>query len=84
MKVLFEIYRDGSGGPYRVVHFTELGADERDAEIERAMNGEHVFDGFAVESDDARRAIEALVDRLNRGERLDGEAIAAALDGVLV
>ncbi len=84
MKVLFEIYRDGNGGPYRVVYFTELDTHDRDAEIERAMNGEHVFDGFASEGGEAKPAIEALVDRLNRGERLDAQAITTLLKGILM
>lgn len=79
MKVMFEIYREAAGGPHRVVYFTELDEHERDAEIARAMRGEHVFDGFAQAGDRARDAIDTLVDRLNRDEPLDAQAIAAAL-----
>jgi hypothetical protein len=84
MKVMFEIYRDANGGPYRVVYFTELDAHQRDAEIDQVMDGEHVFAGFTSESGDAKPAIQAVVDRLNRGERLDALAINNALRGILM
>ena len=84
MKVMFEIYREAAGGRHRVVYFTELAEHERDAEIARAMRGEHVFDGFAQEGDLARRAIDTIVNRLNRDQPLDAPAIAAALHDVLI
>jgi hypothetical protein len=82
---MFEIYREGGPHrPFRVVFFTDLDAHERDEEIERAMAGEHVFDGFIAARDShARQRVNELVARLNRGERLDNPAIRAELGAVL-
>jgi hypothetical protein len=70
-KVMFEIYRDiGYGGAYKVVYFTELGEHDKGKEIDDAMRGEHVFDGFLLhrESQQAKRVVAEILDRLNRGE----------------
>ena len=46
-KVMFEIYRDAEfGRRYHVVYFTELDEHTKDKEINDAMRGEHVFDGY--------------------------------------
>ena len=46
-KVMFEIYREPeAAGRYRVVYFTELDEHNRELEINDAMRGEHVFDGY--------------------------------------
>jgi hypothetical protein len=83
-RTLFEIYRE-SGSAYDVVYFTELTSRDRDEQIERAMNAEHVFDGF-IAADDARakECIAGVVARLNAGEELDLAAIRAALAPALL
>lgn len=85
-RTMFEIYRDaGPAGDYRVVFFTELDSHERDDEIGRAMDGEHVFDGFFRSGDDAAKArIADILNRMNRGERLNAAAIESQLSGLLV
>lgn len=85
-RTLFEIYREsGERGGFRVVFFTDLDPQQRDEEIERAMEGEHIFDGFISAGDlQARERVHELVARLNRGERLDAAVIRAELTGVLV
>src|SRR5438128_1948663 len=46
-KVMFEIYREPEfGRRYRVVYFTELDEHNKEKEINDAMRGEHVFDGY--------------------------------------
>jgi len=46
-KTMFEIYRESTyTGKYRVVYFTELQDHNKEFEINRAMAGEHLFDGF--------------------------------------
>src|SRR5689334_7170547 len=46
-KIMFEIYKDvARNGDYRVIYFTELDDHNREAEINRAANGEHIYDGF--------------------------------------
>lgn len=84
-RTMFEIYRDaGAAREYRVIYFTELESHERDGEIERAMEGEHVFDGYiAAGSQPAREGIQALLERLNRGEALSPAAIERELSGHL-
>lgn len=72
-RVMFEIYReDGYDRLYRVVYFTELSERNRDLEIGRAMAGEHLVDGFIrIKSlEQAKKRIEAILDRLNAGERI--------------
>ncbi len=75
-RVMFEVYREGNyNRKYRVVYFTELGDYNRDAEINRAMAGDHFLDGFLAEQHkDAAKAVitQALV-RLNDGEELSPE-----------
>ena len=52
---MFEIYRDiGYGGAYKVVYFTELGEHDKEKEIDDAMRGEHVFDGFLLHRERSR------------------------------
>ena len=44
---MFEIYRETTyTGKYRVVYFTELQDHDKETEINRAMAGEHFYDGF--------------------------------------
>ena len=68
---MFEIYRDiGYGGVYKVVYFTELGEHDKEKEIDDAMRGEHIFDGFLLhrESQQAKRVVAEILNQLNRGE----------------
>jgi hypothetical protein len=72
-KIMFEIYREATySGRFRVVYFTELQDHNKETEINRAMAGEHFFDGFirAYRKDQAKEAIERLISRMNEGERL--------------
>lgn len=81
-KVMFEIYRDvGYGGQYKVVYFTELGEHDKEKEIEDAMRGEHIYDGFLLyrERQEGKRIVSEIVDRLNRGEFMDATAIETSL-----
>ena len=46
-KIMFEIYRETEyTGKYRVVYFTELQDHNKESEINHAMAGEHLYDGF--------------------------------------
>ena len=69
-RIMFEVYRQpGSNARYRVVYFTELDEENRDAEINAAMDGEHFYDGFIAVSavEIAKSTISAFVARLNEG-----------------
>ena len=73
-KVMFEIFHEQTGNRlYRVIYYTELDEKHRDAEIERAMAGEHIYDGFLRESTlpEAKLEINIILDRLNNGQFLD-------------
>ena len=81
-KVMFEIYRDGTyTGKYRVVYYTELNENNKEWEINKAMAGEHFYDGFIRnwKKDEAKDIIEAVLKRLNDGERLSGDDVENAL-----
>ena len=72
-KVMFEIYREAQyTGKYRVVYFTELGDHNKEWEINRALAGEHFYDGFIKNwrKDHAKAIIDRFIERLNDGEAL--------------
>lgn len=81
-KVMFEIYRETEyTGRYRVVYFTELEDHNKESEINHALAGEHVYDGFIrnYRKEEAKEIIGGIVDRLNRGEHVDPQEIERAL-----
>jgi hypothetical protein len=81
-KVMFEIYREDTyTGRYRVVYFTELNEHNKEYEINRALAGEHFYDGFIknYRKDEAKEIIEGLLKRLNDGEKLTVSDIETAL-----
>ena len=81
-KVMFEIYRDGTyTGKYRVVYYTELNENNKEWEINKAMAGEHFYDGFIknYRKDEAKEIIDGLIKRLNEGEKLTSNDIETAL-----
>ena len=72
-KIMFEIYRETPReGRYRVVYFTELDEHNKEKEINDAMRGEHIFDGFLRShgKEEAKRIVGLILDRLNAGESL--------------
>jgi hypothetical protein len=81
-KVMFEIYREGTyTGKFRVVYYTELTDQNKEWEINRAMAGEHFYDGFIKNwrKDEAKDIIESVIKRLNDGEKLRPEDVETAL-----
>ena len=81
-KIMFEIYREAEyGRKYRVVYFTELDEHNKEAEISRALAGEHLYDGFisALQAAPAKRTIGELLTRLNDGDAVAPDQIADAL-----
>jgi hypothetical protein len=72
-KTMFEIYREKTySGQFRVVYFTELQEHNKESEINHALAGEHFWDGYLknFRKDEAKRIIDSLLARLNRGETL--------------
>ena len=81
-KVMFEIYRESTyTGKYQVVYFTELNEHNKEYEINRAMSGEHFYDGFIknYRKDEAKDIIDAILKRMNDGEKLVPTDVEAAL-----
>jgi hypothetical protein len=81
-KVMFEIYRESEfGRQYRVVYFTELDEHNKEKEINEAMRGEHVFDGFLrnYTKQEGKRVVAAIVERLNSGQSVSAADIEREL-----
>ena len=86
-RIMFEIYKDSSDlWTYHVVYFTELDDHNKEREIARAMEGEHLFDGFFLASaaQPAKNAIVGILERLNSGEELSESQVADLLSPYLV
>jgi hypothetical protein len=72
-KVMFEIYRESEfGRRYRVVYFTELDEHNREIEINDAMRGQHIFDGYLrnFTKQEGKRIVAQVLERMNSGETL--------------
>ena len=81
-RIMYEIYQEsGYDGRYRVVYFTELNEHNKENEINRAMTGRHVYDGFIAEErkEEAKAAIDRVLSRMNDGEEMPAGAIEASL-----
>jgi hypothetical protein len=81
-RIMFEIYRETTySGRYRVVYFTELNDHNRETEINRALAGEHFYDGFitSFRKDEAKAIIEATIAQLNEGKTVPSQALTEAL-----
>jgi len=83
---MFEVYRETAySGQYRVVYFTELDEHNKEIEIARALAGDHYVDGFLrnYTKEEAKRIIDELVERLNRGEQISPQRFLSHLDEYL-
>lgn len=81
-KIMFEIYKDTLyKNDYRVVYYTELNEHNKYIEINRAMSGEHYFDGFIKDykKEEAKKIIEKVVTKLNAGITVKPEEIKEML-----
>lgn len=81
-KIMFEVYREESyNRRYKVVYFTELNDHNKETEINRALAGEHFFDGFLKEErkEEAKAVIDKALARLNEGEALLPEELKSEL-----
>lgn len=81
-KIMFEVYREGTyTGKYRVVYYTELNENNKEWEINRAMAGEHFYDGFLrnYRKEEAKDLIERLLKRMNDGDAITPEQFEQAI-----
>jgi hypothetical protein len=79
---MFEVYREASyNRRYKVVYFTELNEHNKEFEINRAMAGDHFFDGFlkGATKGEAKLIIDRTLERLNEGEEVGPEELEREL-----
>ena len=75
------IRRHGGTAPIVAADFTELQDHNKETEINRALAGEHFYDGFIknFRKEEAKEIIDSLLTRLNGGERFDAQEVERAL-----
>jgi hypothetical protein len=81
-KVMFSIYKDTTyNNDFHVVYFTELNEHNKDDEINKAMNGESLFDGYLRESSkvEAKVIIAKALRRMNDGEEMTADDLRSTL-----
>lgn len=90
-KTMFEIYRGGDyDRTFRCIYYTDLEEHQRDKEVAKAAAGQPVFSGYLDDAtkEDARGAIESILDDLNEGDDdevvLSNSQIRARLSAFLV
>ena len=86
-KTMFEIYREKEYNRlFRVVYFTELHEHNKETEINRALAGEHFFDGYISDRSkpEAKEIISSIVRRLNDGEQMTAADIRSVLSRYLL
>ena len=79
---MFQMYRESAfNRRYRVVYFTELDEHNKESEINDAMRGDPIFDGFLrnYTKEEAKRIVAGILQRLNNGETVPAEEIASQL-----
>lgn len=67
-KTMFEIYREKEfNKKFKVVYYTELTEHNKEAEINRAMNGETIFDGYIKDNskEPGKAAIKDILREMN-------------------
>ncbi|MBS1492004.1 MAG: hypothetical protein JST55_00755 [Bacteroidetes bacterium] len=70
-KSMFEIYRQKDfNKKFKLIIYTELNEHNKEAEINRAMDGESVFDGFLKDSkkEEAKKILKEILDEMNKKE----------------
>lgn len=86
-KTMFEIYREKDfNKKFRVVFYTELTEHNKEFEINQALNGETIFDGFLkdLRKDDGKAVIRDLLKEMNSVENaLNREDIRIKLQDFL-
>lgn len=86
-KTMFEIYREKEfNRKFRVVYYTELTEHNKETEINQALNGETIFDGFLKDrlKENGKIVIRELLKEMNsNGNSLDREEIKSKLSEFL-
>lgn len=71
-KSMFEIYREKDfNKKFKLIIYTELNEHNKETEINRAMDGDSVFDGFLKDStkEEAKKILKDIIDEMNKSEQ---------------
>lgn len=86
-KTMFEIYREKEfNRKFKVVYYTELTEHNKEAEINHALNGETIYDGFIkdISKEKGKQVIKELISEMNRnGEAFSRDYIKTKLSECL-
>lgn len=86
-KTMFEIYREKEfNKKFRVVYYTELTEHNKEAEINKALAGETIFDGFMSDGkkEQGKVVIKDMLNEMNSSQAaLDQTEIRKRLEGYL-
>ncbi|MBX7045149.1 MAG: hypothetical protein K1X86_04850 [Ignavibacteria bacterium] len=86
-KSMFEIYREkGFNRKFKLIIYTELNEHNKETEINRALDGDTVFDGFLKDSrkEEAKKILKDMISEMNMNENtLSEEAIREKLSEYL-
>ncbi|MBS1515712.1 MAG: hypothetical protein JSS63_11815 [Bacteroidetes bacterium] len=75
-KSMFEIYREkGFNRKFKLIIYTELNEHNKETEINRALDGDTVFDGFLKDSrkEEAKKILKGIIDEMNTTENAISE-----------
>jgi hypothetical protein len=70
-KTMFEIYREKEfNRKFKVVYYTELTEHNKETEINRALNGETIFDGYLkdLRKEEGKKIIRDMIIEMNKNE----------------
>ena len=71
-KLMFEIYRQKDfNKKFKLIIYTELNEHNKEAEINRALDGESVFDGFIRDNAkvEAKKVLAEMIDEMNKNNQ---------------
>jgi hypothetical protein len=77
-KSMFEIYREkGFNRKFKLIIYTELNEHNKETEINRALDGDTVFDGFLKDSkkEEAKKILKIIIDEMNMNDNAFGEDV---------
>lgn len=70
-KSMFEIYREkGFNKKFKFIIYTELNEHNKETEINRALDGDTVFDGFLKDSrkEEAKKVLKDMISEMNMND----------------
>lgn len=77
-KSMFEIYREkGFNKKFKLIIYTELNEHNKETEINRALDGDTVFDGFLKDSrkEEAKKVLKDMISEMNMNDNALSENV---------